>query len=79
MALSIGTKRKRSGSLGLTEPSHHNFPEYSNLRAIFTPKNEIRQNDHRFRGLRGPANEKPAAIARSRFEEPRSPVQLLRK
>ncbi|MBZ9989190.1 hypothetical protein LB572_19000 [Mesorhizobium sp. BH1-1-5] len=46
----MGTKRKRSGSLGLTEPSHHNFPEYSDLGAIFTPKNEIRQNDHRFRG-----------------------------
>jgi hypothetical protein len=39
-ALSMGTKRKRSGSLGLTEPFHHNFPEYSDLRAIFTPKNE---------------------------------------
>ncbi|CDX15740.1 hypothetical protein MPLB_1540031 [Mesorhizobium sp. ORS 3324] len=37
-ALSMGTKRKRSGSLGLTEPFHHNFPEYSDLRAIFTPK-----------------------------------------
>jgi hypothetical protein len=36
----MGTKRKRSGSLGLTEPFHHNFPEYSDLGAIFTPKNE---------------------------------------
>ncbi|TIR17849.1 MAG: hypothetical protein E5X34_22955 [Mesorhizobium sp.] len=34
----MGTKRKRSGSLGLTEPFHHNFPEYSDLGAIFTPK-----------------------------------------
>ncbi|MEP6565578.1 MAG: hypothetical protein ABJB10_10595, partial [Mesorhizobium sp.] len=40
-ALSMGTKRKRSGSLGLTEPFHRNFPEYSNLRGFFTPKNRI--------------------------------------
>jgi hypothetical protein len=39
--LSMGTKRKRSGSLGLTEPFHRNFPEYSNLRGFFTPKNRF--------------------------------------
>jgi hypothetical protein len=54
----MGTKRKRSGSLGLTEPFHHNFPEYSDLRAIFTPKNEVGQNDHRFRGPAGRQQEK---------------------
>jgi len=40
-ALSMGTKRKRSASLGLTEPFHRNFAEYSNLRGFFTPKNQI--------------------------------------
>ncbi|RWD69423.1 hypothetical protein [Mesorhizobium sp.] len=66
----MGTKRKRSGSLGLTEPFHHNFPEYSDLGAIFTCKNEVWRNDHRFRA-RQPAvnNKKPATIARSRPEE----------
>jgi hypothetical protein len=39
--LSMSTKRKRSGSLGLTEPPHRNFPEYSDLCAIFTLKNEV--------------------------------------
>ena len=37
----MGTKRKRSASLGLTEPFHRNFAEYSNLRGFFTPKNRI--------------------------------------
>ncbi|WFP78712.1 hypothetical protein [Mesorhizobium sp. WSM4906] len=51
--MSMGTKRKRSGSLGLTEPFHHNFPEYSDLRVIFTPKNEVWQIHHRFRERSG--------------------------
>jgi len=44
IALSMGTKRKRSGSLGLTEPFHRNLPEYSNLCALFTPKNRLCEN-----------------------------------
>jgi hypothetical protein len=39
-----GTKRKRSGSLGLTEPSHRNFSQYSNLRGFFTPKKSVLKN-----------------------------------
>ncbi|RUV26506.1 MAG: hypothetical protein EOS23_11980 [Mesorhizobium sp.] len=42
--LSMGTKRKRSGSLGLTEPSHRNFPQYSNPRGFFTPKKSVLKN-----------------------------------
>ncbi|RWD27396.1 MAG: hypothetical protein EOS22_13560 [Mesorhizobium sp.] len=40
----MGTKRKRSGSLGLTEPFHRNLPEYSNVCAFFTPKNPVLKN-----------------------------------
>ncbi|WP_146606014.1 hypothetical protein [Mesorhizobium kowhaii] len=43
-ALSMGTKRKRSDSLGLTEPFHRNFLEYSNLRGFFTPKKRFCKN-----------------------------------
>jgi hypothetical protein len=46
--LSMGTKRKRSGSLGLTEPSHRNFPQYSNLRGFFTPKKSVLKNSPPF-------------------------------
>jgi hypothetical protein len=42
--LSMGTKRKRSGSLGLTEPCHRNFLQYSNLRGFFTPKKSVLKN-----------------------------------
>ncbi|CAN7692408.1 hypothetical protein LJR234_005816 [Mesorhizobium amorphae] len=70
MALSMGTKRKRSGSLGLTEPFHRNLAEYSNLHAFFTPKNGFLKNpppipNLTLRQVRR-RQQKPAAIARSR-------------
>jgi len=34
----MGTKRKRSGSLGLAEPFHRNFTEYTKLYTFFTQK-----------------------------------------
>ncbi|CAN7392953.1 hypothetical protein LJR246_002405 [Mesorhizobium sp. LjRoot246] len=37
-------KENGSGSLGLTEPFHRNFPEYSNLHGFFTPKNRFFKN-----------------------------------
>jgi hypothetical protein len=72
-ALVDGTKRKRSGSLGLTEPSHHNFPEYSNLRGFFTLKMRFGKIIRYFCNCRGgndgggmAGDKKTAAIARSR-------------
>jgi hypothetical protein len=34
----LSQKENGSGSLGLTEPFHRNFPQYSDLRALFTLK-----------------------------------------
>ncbi|WP_202358299.1 hypothetical protein [Mesorhizobium sp. 113-3-3] len=70
-ALSLGTKRKRSGSLGLTEPFHRNFPQYSNLRGFFTPKKAVLQKSSPLSpeeaANEAGGNEKTAAIARGRF------------
>ncbi|MER9348002.1 hypothetical protein [Mesorhizobium sp. M0227] len=73
-ALSMVQKENGSGSLGLTEPFHRNFPEYSNLRGFFTPKNRFCKNHPRIHQP-GAVNEtgatkKAAAIARGRFKEP---------
>jgi hypothetical protein len=36
----LSQKENGSGSLGLTEPFHRNFPQYSDLRALFTLKKQ---------------------------------------
>ncbi len=66
-------KENGSGSLGLTEPSHHNFREYSNLRGFFTLKMCFGKIIRYFRNCRGGndsggmAGDKiTAAIARGR-------------
>ncbi|WP_284274525.1 hypothetical protein [Mesorhizobium huakuii] len=70
-ALSLGTKRKRSGSLGLTEPFHRNLPQYSNLRGFFTPKKAVLQKSSplspKEAANEAGGNEKTAAIARGRL------------
>ena len=68
----MGTKRKRSGSLGLAEPFHRNFTEYTKLCTFFTQKigfwKFIRYATAAAAEAvcRADCNKKPAAIARSR-------------
>jgi hypothetical protein len=77
IALSMGTKRKRSGSLGLAEPFHRNFTEYTKLYTFFTQKigfwkfiRWLRNCSRGIGGLPGRLQQKrPAAILAAGPEE----------